>query len=144
MIGIDKTELAKRVLYRIETEPEAHEQESWVRYPDPESVLGDGRMPGCTVGGAWRALSLMRRGECGTTACVAGWAVIEALDMGADLNPDSHIDTIAAGLFGIAPMCAVSGNDSVHLFSEHNSTEDVCRMLREMIDGPATGGKERR
>ena len=131
MIGIAPSELAKRVLHRVENEPETCNQRVWVNWPRP----GGGTGIGTDVDDCRRALEAIRSGECGTIACVAGWTVIEALDMGCDEVFDfMHIDLAASRLLGVKPMLQALGDDE-HLFSEHNSRADLCRMLRELIEG---------
>ena len=122
---IPPAEVAKRVLHRIETEPDSHEQSVWVRWPGrpPEPVLA--------VSGAEMALDAIRAGRCGTAACVAGWAVIEALDMGAALDPAEHISDAAAAVLGLDP----GGADATAMFYSGALRHNVTRALAAIAAG---------
>ena len=120
---IPPAELAKRVLARIVDDPDCHRQTTWVRAPG-------GRCSEWTVAGAVWALDLIRAGRCGTTACAAGWAVIEALDMGAALNPADSIRTAAADLLGLDPA-----TEAQYLFAGSADRGMVVDALAAIADG---------
>ena len=123
-------EIAKRVLHRIETDPASHEQGLWVNWPGIVQRLDDG-MAGERVEAAATALAHVRAGGCGTTACVAGWAVIEALDMGAEVDMSLSISVAAAGLLGFQPGEAEAGD----LFSAAADRGLVTDTLAAIAEG---------
>lgn len=127
-MGICRSELIKRVIYRIENEPESVELTGWLRtYYDNGDV--------CSFDTVGDAQSALRRGElCNTTACVAGWLVVEAIDMGAALDdPYENIDYAAARLLDIRPLNLRSG-DEPHLFLQDNTTAEAISILESLLE----------
>ena len=127
MIGITPQELAERVMHRIEHEPETVDMTAWIR-----RRRGVMAFSGSTVDHAAWAVADIRRGGCATVACVAGWTCIEAIDMGADLEPFHSIDLAASRLLGIRPYTA--STEGEHLFDPENDLDDVRRLLQDVID----------
>ena len=134
-------EVAKRVLHRIETEPESHNQTQWVNWPGCWADIDDDGRWGVYgeddwdlhVGAAALAVDATGGVRCGTTACIAGWAVLEALDQGAELDMAMSIREAAAGLLGLAgPDGAGAAN---LLFAGHAGRPFVTAALAGIAAG---------
>ena len=117
--------LAKKVLHRIETEPGTHDQTVWVERPDDNVEFGD-------LDELWESMQLhsFAEFECGTTACVAGWAAIEHLkDTGGDFLGWDTVEELAEEVLGLSPVAAWT------MFDGNAKVEDVTRWLGELADG---------
>ena len=127
-------QLAARVLARIEAGE--HDQGIWVAWPGAaewEAVHGPA---------GYVAEAGLARGHlgCGTTACAAGWAVLEALEAGYGLDHDEAIDEAAARLLGIDPLIDhidLPGGGGRHLFCGHTTEAEVKAGLAAIADGAA-------
>ena len=123
-LAITPSEAAKRVAHRIRTSPEGWDQLLWVSHPSTPFTSFD--FKGCHVYTAAAALNRIQAGDCGTTACVAGWAVIEALDAGAGIPSHTHIRDAARSVLGL------SSDDADDLFKSSNSDSYVLSRLDQI------------
>ena len=118
-------QLAARVLDRIAAGE--HDQRVWVEWPG-----------GVFLGGVVRVADVdQARGYvgCGTTACAAGWTVIEAIEAGYRPDPDEVIDEAAARFLDIDPLS--EHPDRCHLFSGAATEDEVQAGLAAIADGTA-------
>lgn len=112
-------ELAYRVLDHIDAHPEQWYQPQWVTRPD----------------GA----------DCGTAACFAGWASLLSGDEPAwEFAGDEATETILVKAGGGEPrmvgvraaeLLGITPDDKFDLFHEHNTREDLGRLVAEIF-GP--------
>ena len=126
---ITPAEAAKRIAHRIRTSREDWDQSWWLLpYRTPDNY------PAFKVAEAKTALSQIQNGRsCGTTACVGGWAVLEALDAGERLSPNREIGDAAREVLGL------SCEEATDLFNPANSKKYVLELLDRISDGPVRG-----
>jgi hypothetical protein len=137
---LDKTVPNRKMLYQIadviETYPERHNQEAWI-----ENEYGEAES------------SVIYNGEeisCGTTQCVAGWALIlnnkglQAVDYSSSLSDeyifaDSNSSNSHSIMLDAASILGLSEKDAHTLFYttdiEDYDSFDMPRVLREIADG---------
>ena len=133
--------VAQAVLDRITTDPACLDQQDWISTPRVNTADPDGP---CLAGdrvrysAVWQARDLAAQGvPCGTTCCVAGHAVLAALDAGADLDDRAYISDAAAELLGIACYDIDGDPDAAagHLFGPSRTTAEVIATLTAIAAG---------
>jgi hypothetical protein len=125
-VTIPNAALAYRVLDHIDAHPEQHDQNVWVE---------EGR-------------------DCGTAACLAGWAVLLSGDepiFDDDEPPQRETNEVladgsilpvwsrAADLLRIDPDGGPEGVGGYRLFSQHNTRDDLGRLITEIFGPRPTG-----
>lgn len=136
---VDETVPNRKMLYQIadviETYPERHNQESWIENEDGEAES-----------------SVIYNGEeisCGTTQCVAGWALVlnnkglQAVDSSSFSDEyifaDSNSSNSHSIMLDAASILGLSEKDAHTLFYttdiEDYDSFDMPRVLREIADG---------
>ena len=113
-------EIASEVIRRIEEYPETHNQTVWFRSFD-NCPVGTIR-----VDGIRHAPPIETWGGCGTSACVAGHAVIVALEAGMEVV-DASIEVAAANLLGLTFI-----DQQRDIFSAVTRRDKVLELLHEI------------
>ena len=96
-VTLGPAEIAARTAARIRAEPQRHDQEYWAVFDLP----GIGPLHIRHVYQLRANMDSFEHGGCQSAACVAGWAVTEALRAGMDLDGGLPIWVAAARLLGI-------------------------------------------
>ena len=113
MLTEQQHKIVRRVQERLEQFPETHSQDVWYRGP---TKISDDLMDAVRGRGSFEGLAIdvqdMR--ECGTTACLAGHAVLAAIELGIEVPDTPHVHIAAADLLGLSGQ---GGTDRLFSFA---------------------------